>query len=156
MNNTLKITPYPQHVVWGNGTVSLGKLGEPNFRINCDKLTGDAAKHAFDKLCDQLCSLFNVKPTKFEGALEISVEISEDIPTEVKKNSEQAYKIKISDKKISIVGYGELGVCYALASLLQILECLHSCRKQYHEQQHQRFYSVYILRKWFHCYSLAA
>lgn len=41
MKKYAKIKPVPQHATYGDGFISLGKLGEPNFQINGYNLSSE-------------------------------------------------------------------------------------------------------------------
>ena len=122
MIKSLKITPTPQHVVFSEGRVSLGKLSAPNFSLKTSGCFGTVASNAFAKLSNGLSALINSNSANFTGEIEVCVQLSENVPSKVKKNSDQAYKIETSDKKISLIGYGELGISYAITSFLQLIE----------------------------------
>ena len=121
MQNYGKIKPIPQHAVYEDGSILLGKLGEPDFQIKGYNLSGQLCENALSALTSGLSSVFGVNSNKFCGKIEIALELSNDVPADVKFNPEQAYSIEASDSKISLVGYGERGVYYAVTSFLQCI-----------------------------------
>jgi len=121
MSNSTKIRPIPQYLNKTNEFLKLGCLGAPHFRVSSKKLNSELSQNALSALLDGLSSVIGVDSEKFFGDIEISLEISDKIPDEVTKNQNQAYKIEITDSKVSLVGFGDLGAYYAVTSFLNAL-----------------------------------
>lgn len=100
----------------------IGKLGDADFKISFNGLEGELSNNAVRALYDGLASVMNVNAKDANGKIEIFLEISTNIPAEVTKNEDQAYKLSITSKKITLTGYGEAGLYYAVNTLLQLVK----------------------------------
>lgn len=122
MKNLTKICPPPQKITVKEEKVKIGSLGEANFRIIAEGIDGELAQNALSELYLGIDKLMYVSSRDADGAVEISLSISNDIPKEVKANPEQAYQLLASGNKISLIGYGELGFFYAVNTFLKSIE----------------------------------
>jgi len=121
MNALSQIKPVAQNVCVGKGKITLGKIGEADFRITAGELPGFAAA-ALDYLCTELSKAANLCAKCADGAVEIALELSDDVPEVMVKNADQGYKIEAEDGKITLTGYGEAGLYYAAVTFMQCLE----------------------------------
>ncbi len=113
--------PVAKKVTATDKKVVLGKIGEPYFKIVTDELHGELAKNALKKLISKFDSVMSISSIKSDGALKVTLKLSNELPEEVTKNSDQAYKIETTETEISLTGYGEAGLYYAVTSLIQAL-----------------------------------
>ncbi len=121
-----RITPVVKHCEASTDKVILGKLGDPRFRITYKNLLGELSNNAVSELVNALSARMNIKAKDSAGELEIELSISSDIPSEVTKNAEQAYKITAEADEIRLIGYGEAGLYYAVNTFLQTVECVNN------------------------------
>ena len=122
MNLMNRIKPVPQKLVQGSENVVLGTLGTAGFRIVAKDLDGALSYFAFDMLCDKLSKKADVCAKSAEGSVAITLSVSDEIPSEVEKNANQAYSIKVSGDKADITGYGPEGLYYGVTTFLQCVE----------------------------------
>ena len=122
MNQLSTVRPIIKNVSTNGKFLVLGKLGDANFTIKFDKLAGELSNNAVIALCEGLGSLMNVNAKKAKGEIEIKLVISENVPAEITKNTDQAYKIEVTSKAINLIGYGEAGLYYAVSTLLQTVK----------------------------------
>ncbi|MBQ6698017.1 MAG: family 20 glycosylhydrolase [Oscillospiraceae bacterium] len=116
------IKPVPQRLMQGNGNISLGTLGKADFTVEVKFLSGSLSCLALDMLKSGLSKKINDCAAEAKGSVKITLEVSSDIPAEVKKNSDQAYSIKAEGECIELVGYGAAGLYYAVTTLLQCIK----------------------------------
>ena len=121
MNYLSKIKPIPQKATLGDGVVFLGKMGEADFKINPGNIKTELEKNALTELYTNISKIMNVSAEEMTGKICIDLEISDIVPKEVVKNSDQAYKITVSEEKINICGYGERGLYYAVNTFLKLI-----------------------------------
>ena len=117
-----KIIPVPKNLTMGRGRLVIGKLGKANFKITSRKLEGILAKNALAELYKGLSLVVGTSAEAADGEVAIKLEISSRVPACVEKNSDQAYKIVVNMSGITLTGYGEAGVYYAVTTLLQTVE----------------------------------
>lgn len=121
MNVAAKIKPVAQQVTLGQGKAILAALGEARFTVKADNLTGTLAASALDLLYSVLSGAVDGCAKCAGGALQIVLELSNDVPAEVKKNALQAYRLTVTEDKITLTGYGEAGLYYAVTTLSQLI-----------------------------------
>ena len=121
MNGLTKITPVPQKLCPGSGKVILGSLSDACFRIACDAC-GVLAQEALAYLKKELSAKMDTCADCAQGDIVIQLTVSDAVPAEVTKNTDQAYAVSVSDNGIVLTGYGEAGLYYAVTTLLQIIE----------------------------------
>ncbi|MBQ3224293.1 MAG: hypothetical protein IJB42_01160, partial [Oscillospiraceae bacterium] len=90
MNLEHMIKPVPQRLMQGNENISLGTLGKADFTIEVKALSGSLSYLALDMLKKGLSKKINDCASKAKGSVKITLEVSSDIPSEVKKNHDQA------------------------------------------------------------------
>ena len=117
-----KIVPVPQKVRGGEKRVKIASIGNAGFKITVKTELDDLGKNAYSMLVKHLSEKTDACSCKFDGDFEISLSMSADVPKEVKKNKEQAYSIKITANGAELIGYGDLGLYYAVTTLLQCVE----------------------------------
>ena len=118
-----KITPVPQIEVLHGGKVTLGKVGISDCSIVLKAKNSSLAAEALEILKKKLKStLFLNTDEDFIGKTAIVLELSDKVPEEIKKNPEQAYKILAKGARITLTGYGELGLYYAVRSFIQAFD----------------------------------
>ena len=117
-----KITPVPKNLTVGRKKLAIGKLGFSNFKITSKKLDGALAKNALAELYKGLSLVVGVPAKSADGEVSIKLEMSSRVPECVEKNADQAYKIVVNKNGITLTGYGEAGVYYAVTTLLQTVE----------------------------------
>ena len=115
------ITPVAKSINLSDKKIILGKLGDPYFKLCNKNLNSELAKNAFKLLCEKLDSIMNVSSEDSNGKLNITLEISENIPQEITKNADQAYKIEVSENAVALTGYGDAGIYYAVTSFIQAI-----------------------------------
>ena len=116
-----KIVPLPQSEVKHGGKITLGTVGAPNSRILLKAKKLSLANEAYELLAQALkAKLYVDAPEKAD--VTIVLEVSNEVPEEIKKNPDQAYKIVAKGKRIVLTGYGERGLYYATRSLIQTFE----------------------------------
>lgn len=121
--NLSKITPIPQIEKLHGGKISLGTVGNSNCKLILKEKNAPLAIEAYEILKAKLKSiLFLDGDEDFSGKISIILEISKEVPEEIKKNPEQSYRILTKGSKIILTGYGELGLYYAVRSLIQTFE----------------------------------
>ena len=116
-----RIKPIVKHGTFCGKIISIGKLCDADFSISLKRLDGELSKNAANELYCGLDALMNVMSEKSKGKLTISLELSDDVPTEIEKNADQAYCINATDNKIELIGYGEAGLYYAVNTFLQTI-----------------------------------
>ncbi len=121
MFDVKRISPVPKHAELGNKMISIGTLCGTGFSIKRNAPESDLVKSAMDVLCSVLGGKLCVDAKNAKGDIEISLEVSADVPKEVTNNPEQAYSITASEKSIKLIGYSELGLNYAVNTFLQTL-----------------------------------
>ena len=118
-----KITPIPQIEKLHGGKITLGTVGVSDCRLILKENTTPLAVEAYELLKSKLkATLFLDGDVDFSGKISIILEISKEVPEEIKKNPEQSYKILTKGSKIILTGYGELGLFYAARSLIQTFD----------------------------------
>ena len=121
MFDVKRISPIPKLSEIGEKMISLGSLGNARFYISCKADECDLVKSALGVLTSVLNSKLFMSKTNTEGDIEISLEISEDVPEVVTKNADQAYSVIASGSNIRLIGYSALGLNYAVNTFLQTL-----------------------------------
>ncbi|MBQ6697936.1 MAG: family 20 glycosylhydrolase [Oscillospiraceae bacterium] len=121
MNILSKIKPVPQRATLGNGRVILSTGATPDFRISL-KSSCNTLETIICRLYIGLSGKCNTDAKSADGKTEIILEISSDIPDEITKNSDQAYSMSVEENKITLTGYGEAGLRYAITTFLQCIE----------------------------------
>lgn len=114
-----KITPIAKNLTVGRRKLAIGTLGRADFKIISKKLDGDLAENALLELCRGLSKAVGAPAKEADGQIPIKLEISSRLPEAVKKNADQAYKIVVNKNGITLTGYGEAGVYYAVTTFLQ-------------------------------------
>ena len=121
--NTTKIIPKPQVETLHGGKTVLGTVGIADCKLTLKNKKVPLADEALELLKSELKSkLFLDSDEDFSGKVSIVLEISNEIPEQIKKNPEQGYKIQVKGTKILLTGYGELGLYYAVKSLIQTFD----------------------------------
>ncbi len=115
------IKPVPQKLLQKNEKILLGSLGKADFTIEVKKLSGSLAYLALDMLYDGLSKKTGDSARKARGKIKITLDVSESVPAEIEKNSDQAYSIKAEGSLIELTGYGAAGLYYAVTTLLQCI-----------------------------------
>ncbi len=118
MDILTQIKPVPQKANQGKGAIFLGISGDPDFCIDSKIPSDEFAKNAISVLEKRLLAIIGGN-LKAEAKTVIKVSISSDIPKEVEKNKNQAYRIEASGNEIVLTAYGEEGLYYAVTTLLQ-------------------------------------
>ena len=119
-----KITPIAKNLTVGRKKLAIAALGKPNFKITARKLDGELAKNALAELYRGLSLAVGTPADKADGEIPIKLEISGRIPEAVEKNADQAYKLVVNKNGITLTGYGEAGIFYAVTTLLQTVEVI--------------------------------
>ncbi len=114
-----RITPVVKSYKTNGNKISLGKLGDADFKVSYKSLRGELSNNALAALYDGLSSLMNVNAQSATGSVEIILQVSENVPEEVDKNADQAYLLKANASKIELTGFGEAGLYYAVNTFLQ-------------------------------------
>ena len=122
MNQFTSIKPIVKKVEANGKKLVIGTVGRADFTVKFDKLKGELSNNALLALYDGLSSVIYANAKDASGKIEIKLEISDNIPEEVTKNSDQAYKIEVTSDNISIIGYGEAGLYYAVDTFLQTVK----------------------------------
>lgn len=122
MKKLPKITPVPQKLRLGDSRIEIGRLANADFEIIAENLSGDLARFAYDMLCKRLSKKLNVCAEQANGNVKIILSLSENVPCEVVKNREQAYEIEAKENKITLTGFGEAGLYFAVTTLCQCIE----------------------------------
>lgn len=122
MNTLTKIKPVPQSASLTGGNVRLGSLGHADLHIRTSNLFGKLAQSALKYLYSSLSGVLDTCAESADGKLEILLKLSGDVPAAVKKNSDQAYSLEVTQEKITLTGYGEAGLYFAVTTLLQCIE----------------------------------
>ncbi|MBE6912204.1 MAG: hypothetical protein E7473_06745 [Ruminococcaceae bacterium] len=122
MKKSSKITPVPQKLQLGDSRIEIGRLASADFKIITENISGDLACFAYDMLCERLSKKLSVCAEKAKGNVKIILSLSEKVPCEVIKNQEQAYEIKAKGNEITLTGFGEAGLYYAVTTLCQCIE----------------------------------
>lgn len=117
-----KITPIPKNLTVGRRKLRIATIGKPDFKIVANKLDGALAKNALEELYKGLLKAVGTPADTADGKVSIKLEISKRVPESVKKNVDQAYKIVVNKNGITLTGYGEAGIYYAVTTLLQTVE----------------------------------
>ena len=117
-----RIKPVPQKALQGPGKVVLGNLGKADFKIQAEGLEGSFAQTAVAYLCDSLSKVIDACAKCAEGAVTIQLRLSKDAPAEVTRYADQAYAIEAKDQMITLTGYGEAGLYFAVTTLMQCVE----------------------------------
>jgi len=114
-----RIKPVPQMAVQGPGKVVLGKLGAADFKIEAENLDGELAQRAVEYMYNSLSKVVDACAKGADGAVSIQIQLSREVPTEVTRYEDQAYAIEARDQKITLTGYGEAGLYFAVTTLMQ-------------------------------------
>ena len=114
-----KITPIPKSITGGRRKLAIAALGKADFKITSKKLDGELAKNALAELYNGLSRIVGAPAECADGAVQIKLEISGRVPAMVEKNVDQAYKIVSNKDGVTLTGYGEAGIYYAVITLLQ-------------------------------------
>lgn len=122
MNYQSLIKPVVKNIKTAEKKIVLGQCGAADFTVTYSNFTGELSNNALLQLYSGLDSIMNVCTKDATGKTEIHLELSDKIPAEVTKNTDQAYKILAKDGKISLIGYGEAGLYYAVNTFLQTVK----------------------------------
>ena len=114
-----KITPIAKNLTMGRRKLAIATLGTPDFTITASKLDNPLAKNALSELYKGLSMAVGAPAENACGIVPIKLEISKRVPEAVKKNVDQAYKIVVNKNGITLTGYGDAGIYYAVTTLLQ-------------------------------------
>ena len=118
-----KISPIPQILRKGRGKISLGTVGRADFTVILKAKETETISYALKTLNSKLIStLFLDEGKELSGSTEIILQLSAKVPPQIQKNPDQGYKIITKENKIILTGYGELGLAYAVRSLIQSFE----------------------------------
>ena len=118
-----KIVPMPQKEILHGGKIVLGTVGVSGFRLTLKEKKSPLANEALEVLKSRLISTLSLDADEdFSGKISIVLEISNEVPEEIKKNPDQGYRILAKGTKITLTGYGELGLYYAVRSLIQTFD----------------------------------
>ncbi len=117
-----KITPMPQSEIKLGGSITLGTVGISNCRIILKNKKDPLVVTAYETLKSKLKSTLFLNDESFDGKVTISLGISDEAPETIKKNPDQAYTIVAKGSRISLIGYGALGLLYAVRSLIQTFD----------------------------------
>ena len=118
----INITPTPKHLTEGRGRLLLGTLGAPNFTVISKGLDGALSRNAYAALLAGLSHKLGTSAEAASGSIPITLSISKRVPAAVKKNADQAYRIVVDQRGITLTGYGEAGAYYAVTSFLQAID----------------------------------
>jgi len=121
MNIASRIKPVAQQFCAGEQGAVFGTLGEANYKVTAKNLTGTLAQNALTYLYDVLSGATDTCASGASGALEIVLERSDDIPAQITKNADQGYQISVSPNQITLTGYGDAGLYYAVTTLAQCI-----------------------------------
>ena len=121
MSLITKIKPIPQKLEEFSGKIILGALADADFCINASSVSGAFAMKAVEYLKKSLGEITDVCADKAEGKTEITLCISTEVPDEVKINHEQGYSIVAKDGKVSITGFGDVGLYYGVMTFVQTI-----------------------------------
>ena len=127
MNILSKIKPFPQCAELGTGKVVLGSLGAADFTVKASIPDCALAQAALSYFQKELSAKMDACAACASGTVEISLTISDDIPAEVKKNADQAYRISVKNDQIELIGFGSAGLYYAVTTFMQCLEIENGC-----------------------------
>ena len=114
-----RIAPVPQQFRYLPGEkLLIGCPGKANYKIDSQILPGcTLATIAVERLRTRLERLLNTA----EGG-EVVIRLSMAEPAEEIKNADQGYAICAEGNTITITGFGEAGVYYAVTTMIQILK----------------------------------
>jgi len=117
-----RICPVPQAFSYIDGDeILLGTPGKANYKIRADFAEGSLLRtNAVNKLKDKLAKKLNVCPDTVDGGTEIILTFGQ-APSDM-KNPDQGYAIRAFGDTVTLTGYGELGLYYAVTTFLQILK----------------------------------
>lgn len=122
MNIYDRISPVPQKFSYIDGNeLLLGIPGKANYRI-CTTFTENSIlqKNAVNKLKDKLAKKLNVSADSADGDISILLTFGR-APADI-KNPDQGYSIKAYGHTVTLTGYGDAGLYYAVTTLLQMLK----------------------------------
>ncbi len=118
-----KITPLPQSEILHGGKITLGTVGIPDCKIIFKGKKLPLASEALSLLQEKIRKTLCIEDSAvLSGKATVALEISDEVIPEIKKNPDQAYKIETKGKRISLTGFGELGLLYAVRTLIQCLQ----------------------------------
>ena len=117
-----RIKPVPQKALQGPGKVVIGKLGYADFKICAEGLEGSFAQTAAAYLYDSLSKVVDACAKCADGAVVIQLQLSKEVPAEITRYADQAYAIEAKDQTITLTGYGEAGLYFAVTTLMQCVE----------------------------------
>ena len=122
MNIYDRISPVPQAFSYIDGDeILLGTPGKANYKIRADFAEGSLLRtNAVNKLKDKLAKKLNVCPDTVDGGTEIILTFGQ-APSDM-KNPDQGYAIRAFGDTVTLTGYGDLGLYYAVTTFLQILK----------------------------------
>ena len=117
-----RIIPIPRDYTALDGAPALlGCPGKANYKLVNETCTDSCSVLATaDKLLrDTLGKLLNVCPCSADGAVTITLKLGE-APADA-KNADQGYCLEITDKAVTLVGFGEAGLYYGVVTLTQCM-----------------------------------
>ena len=121
--NLSKISPIPQSETMHGGKITLGTVGVPHFKIFLKAKKSPLAAEACELLQSKLKEMLFLEDQEPESAkISIVLEISKEIPEEIKKNADQGYKIIAKGNRVCLTGYGEAGLFYAVQTLISTFD----------------------------------
>ena len=117
-----RIVPIPQkYTALPGDALILGTPGKANFRIVNETCTDCCAVSASaDKLLrDTLGGLLGVCPCTADGEIVITLKLA-DAPAGV-QNPSQGYSLLITDRAVTVTGFGAAGLYYGVVTLTQCM-----------------------------------
>ena len=114
-----RIKPVPQKALQGPGKVVLGALGCADFKIHTEFAEGSFAQTAAEYLYDSLSKVTDTCAKRADGTVAIVMQLSNEVPADVTRYADQAYAIEVNDQQITLTGYGEAGLYFAVTTLMQ-------------------------------------
>ena len=117
-----RIIPIPRDYTALDGAPALlGCPGKANYKLVNETCTDSCSVLATaDKLLrDTLKKLLNVCPCSADGAVTITLKLGE-APADA-KNADQGYCLEITDKAVTLVGFGSAGLYYGVVTLTQCM-----------------------------------
>ncbi|MBK5208235.1 MAG: family 20 glycosylhydrolase [Flavobacteriaceae bacterium] len=120
-NNTLNLMPWPQEIIFGDSNYII----KPNFTISVNQEASKRIEIATTKFLRRLSGRtgvfidegFAFKSSEIENP---SLEINFKRIGKLELNEDESYQLKVSKDKISINAATDIGVIYALETLLQL------------------------------------
>ena len=118
------IKPVPQKAVQGAKSVQIGTLGYADFQVFLKDVKGNLAENAVTYLYECLSQKMDVCAKSAEGTVTICLQLKEKAPAEVTRYTDQAYSIEVKEGRITLTGFGEAGLFYAVTTFMQCIEII--------------------------------